>query len=54
MVVKINIPEFKRVNRSQYGRGTDFKQNFVDHVGSDCFIPTSGTCFYKMYESSNR
>ena len=44
---KVNTPEFKRVNRSQYGRVTDFKQNVVEHVGSNCFIPTSGTCFIK-------
>ena len=26
---KLNTPEFKKVNRSQYGRGTDFKQVIV-------------------------
>ena len=33
------------VNRSQYGRGTDFKQDFVDFIGNNCYIPTSGNCF---------
>ena len=26
---KLNTPEFKKANRSQYGRGTDFKQDIV-------------------------
>ena len=27
---RLNTPEFKKVNRSQYGRGTDFKQDIVE------------------------
>ena len=27
---KLNTPEFKKVNRSQYGKGTDFKQDIVE------------------------
>ena len=42
---KLNTPEFKKVNRSQYARGTDFKQNFVDYIGNNCYIPTRGNCF---------
>ena len=44
---KLNTPEFKKVNRSQYGRGTDFKQDIVEYIGNNCYIPTSGNCFVK-------
>ena len=44
---KLNTPEFKKVNRSQYARGTDFKQDFVEYIGNNCYIPTSGNCFIK-------
>ena len=44
---KLNTPEFKKVNRSQYGRGADFKQDIVEYVGNKCYIPTSGNCFIK-------
>ena len=27
---KLNTPKGKKVNRSQYGRGTDFKQDIVE------------------------
>ena len=45
---KLNTPEFKKVNRSQYGRGTDFKQDIVEYIGNSCYIPTSGNCFIKF------
>ena len=44
---KLNTPEFKKVIRSQYGRGTDFKQDIVEYIGNNCYIPTSGNCFMK-------
>ena len=44
---KLNTPQFKRINRSQYGRGTDFKQDIVEYIGNNCYIPTSGNCFIK-------
>ena len=44
---KLNTPEFKKVNRSKYGRGTDFKQDIVEYIGNNCYIPTSGNCFIK-------
>ena len=31
---KLNTPEIKKVNRSQYGRGTDFKQDIVEYIGN--------------------
>ena len=43
----LNTPEFKKVNRSQYGRGTDFKRDFVEYIGNNCYNPTSGNCFIK-------
>ena len=44
---KLNTPELKKVNRSQYGRGTDFKQVIVEYIGNNCYIPTSGNCLIK-------
>ena len=44
---KLNTPEFKKVNRSHNGRGTDFKQDIVEYIGNNCYIPTSGNCFIK-------
>ena len=44
---KLNTPYFKKVGRSQYGRGTHFKQDFVEYISSNCYIPTSGNCFIK-------
>ena len=44
---KLNTSEFKKVNRSQYGRSTDFKQDFVEYIGNNCYIPTSGNRFIK-------
>ena len=46
---KVNTPEYKSVNRPQYGRGTDFKQNNVDYIGNNCYIPTRGNCFIKNF-----
>ena len=48
---KKNTPEFKKINRSQYGRGTDFKQDIVEYIGNNCYIPTSGNCFIKCITS---
>ena len=45
---KMNTADFKRVNRTPYGRGTDFKQDIVEYTGNDCYIPTSGNCFIKI------
>ena len=42
---KLNTPEFKTVNRSQFGRGTEFKQDVVEYIGYNSYIPTSGNCF---------
>ena len=44
---KLNIHQFNMINRSEYGRGTVFEQDFVDYIGIKCYIPTSGQCFIK-------
>ena len=43
----LNTAEFRKVNRSQYGGGTDLKQDIVEYIGNNCYIPTSGNCFIK-------
>ena len=44
---KLNTPEFNKVNRSEYGRETNFKQEIVEYIGSNIFIPTSTNCLKK-------
>ena len=44
---KLNTSDIEKVNRPQYGRGTDLKQDLVEYIGNQCYIPTSGTCFIK-------
>ena len=52
---KLNTHEFNKVNNNKglilkvkkYARGTDFKQDIVEYIGSNCNIPTRGICFIK-------
>ena len=44
---EVNTPEFNKVNRSRYGKGTNFEQDIVEYTGNNCYIPTSGNCFIK-------
>ena len=44
---KLNTTEVNKVSRSQYGEGTDFKQDIVEYIGNNCYIPTIGHCFIK-------
>ena len=44
---KLNTPDFIEANRFQYVRGTDFKQDFVEYIGNNCYNPISGNCFSK-------
>ena len=44
---KLNTRDNNKVTRSQYGRGTDFKQDFVENIGNNCYIPKNGNCFIK-------
>ena len=41
----LNTPQFKKVNRSQYGKECDFKHETFEYRGNNCFIPTKGYCF---------
>ena len=47
-------PEFNKVNRNQYGRGTNFKQDIVEYNGMKCYIPKSGICFIKSISFSTK
>ena len=44
---KLDTPQFKKVNRSQYGNGCDFKHEIIEYKGNNCYIPTKGYCFVK-------
>ena len=46
-IYKINTPIFKKVNRSQYGNGCNFKHEIIEYKGNNCYIPTKGYCFIK-------
>ena len=46
-VYKLDTPQFKVVERSAYGRGTEYMQEIVEYQGKNCYIPTSGMCFIK-------
>ena len=48
-VYKLNTSQFKVVNRSAYGKGTNYMQEIVEHHGQNCYIPTSGMCFIKCF-----
>ena len=47
---KLSTFEFIRVNRSEYGRGTDIEQDNVEYTGNNCYIPTGGKCFKKFFK----
>ena len=44
---KSNTPQFNKVNRNQYGTGCDFKHEYNEYRGNNCFIPIKGYCFVK-------
>ena len=44
---KINTPQFNKVNRSQYGKGCDFKNEIIEYRGNNCFKPKKVYCFVK-------
>ena len=46
-VYNINTPQFNKVNRSQYGKGTELKQDIVECIGKNCLNPARGNCFIK-------
>ena len=49
-IYKLDTPQFKKVNRCQYGNGCDFKHEFIEYRGN-CFIPIKGYCFVKYINS---
>ena len=46
-IYKIDTPQFKKVNRSQYGNGCSFDKIIIEYRGNNCYIPTKGYCFVK-------
>ena len=46
-VYKINSPQSKVVQRSAYGKGTNYLQEIVEYHVQNCYIPISGMCFIK-------
>ena len=46
-IYKIDTPQFKKVNRSQYENGCSFDKIIIEYRGNNCFIPTKGYCFIK-------
>ena len=46
-IYNINIPQFNKINRSQYGNGCSFDKVIIEYRGNNCFIPTKGYCFVK-------
>ena len=37
---KLSTPGIKKLSTSQYVRGSVFKQDIVENIGSNCYIPT--------------
>ena len=46
-IYKIDTPQFKKINRSQYGNGCSFDKIIIEYQGNNCFIPSKGYCFIK-------
>ena len=46
-IYKIDTPQFKKINRSQYGNGCSFDKKIIEYRGNNCYIPTKGYCFVK-------
>ena len=44
---KIDTPQFKKVNRSQYGNGCSFDKIIIEYRGNNCYIPSKGYFFIK-------
>ena len=44
---KLNIPQFNKINRSQYGNGCSFDKKIIEYRRNNCYIPTKGYCFIK-------
>ena len=44
-IYKLESPVFDFANRSEVGKGTDFKKDIVEFFGKNCYIPTSKYLF---------
>ena len=44
---KLDTPVFHLINRSEYGKGTDFKKDVLEVNGSNCYVPSGQYCFIK-------
>ena len=45
--IEYDIPEFKPVKRSNFGKGTNLLSDIAEFHGNNCYIPTSNNCFLK-------
>ena len=45
--IEFDMPEFKTVKRSNYGKGTNCLADIEEYHGSNCFMPTGNNCFLK-------
>ena len=52
-IIRIVKDEFKRIHRSNFGKGADFKYDIKEYNGQYCYIPTSGNCFIKCVNYLN-
>ena len=46
-IYKMDSPQFKKINRSQYGNGCSFDKIICEYKGNNCFIPKKGYCFVR-------
>ena len=46
-VFKFDKPEFNRVKRSNYGKGSNHLFDIEEYFGTNCYIPTGKNCFVK-------
>ena len=45
--IEYDVPEFKPVKRSNYGKGTNYLADIEEFHGDKCFIPSGNNCFLK-------
>ena len=43
-----NTPQINVIKRSAYVKGTNYKEEFVEYYGQNCYITNSGMCFVKF------
>ena len=46
-IIRFIRDNFKRLLRSDFGKGADFKYKIMEYKGEYCYIPTDGNCFIK-------